>query len=95
MNAKYVLTLLQLILVAAGISAYAERTFSLSCRIKTWLRSSMDDKTFDDIGLLAWYNDTLDDIVNPVKTSNECIEERKYRKYIYGAQFTEADFIIN
>ena len=34
-NANYVLTLLRLILVAAGTSAFAERTFSLSCRIKT------------------------------------------------------------
>ena len=95
MNAKYVLTLLRLILVAAGTSAYAERTFSLSRHIKTWLRSGMDDKTFDDLGLLAWYSDTIDDIINPVKIGNEFIEERKGRKQIYGAQFTEADFNIN
>jgi len=36
-NAKYVLTLLRLILVAAGTSTYAERAFSLSCRMITLL----------------------------------------------------------
>ena len=95
MSAKYVLTLLRLILVTAGTSAYAERTFSLSRHIKTWLRSGMDDKIFDDLGLLAWYSDTIDNSINQVKIGNEFIEERKVRKQIYGAQFTEADFIIN
>ena len=95
MNTKYVLTLLRLTRDAVGTLAYAERTFSLSRHIKTWLRSGMDDKTFDDLGLLTWYSDTIDDIINPVKIGNEFIEERKGRKQIYGAQFTEADFNIN
>ena len=44
-NAKYVLIMLRLVLVAAGTSSFAERTFSLSRRIKTWLRAGMDDTT--------------------------------------------------
>ena len=53
-HAKYVLTLLRLILVAAGTLVFAERSFSLARIIKTWLRSHMDDSTFAHLGLLAW-----------------------------------------
>ena len=93
MNARYVLTLVRLILVAAGTSAYAERTFSLSCRIKTWLRAGMDDKTFENLGLLAWYSDDIDNIVDSVKIANKFIDMKEGRKMIYGAQFTEDDLI--
>ena len=92
-NAKYVLALVRLILVAAGTSAYAERTFSLSRRIKTWLRAGMDDKTFDNLGLLAWYSDDIDNIVDTLKLANNFIEMKEGRKRIYGAQFTENDLI--
>ncbi len=82
-NAKYVLILLRLILVAAGTSAFAERTFSLSRRIKTWLRAGMDDTTFDDLGLLAWYKDDIDTIIDGVKIGNAFIAEKAQRKNIY------------
>ena len=84
---------MRLILVAAGTSAYAERTFSLSRHIKTWLRAGMDDKTFDDLGLLAWYSDDIDNIVDTLKLANNFIEMKEGRKRIYGAQFTENDLI--
>ena len=93
-SARYVLTLLRLILVAAGTSAFAERTFSLSRHIKTWLRADMDDTTFDNLGLLAWYKDDIDTIIDGVKVGNAFIAEKAaQRKKFYGAQFKEEDFI--
>ena len=92
-NAKYVLIMLRLVLVATGTSSFAERTFSLSRRLKTWLRAGMDDTTFDNLGLLAWYSDNIDSIVDSVKIGNKYIEMREGRKMIYGAEFTADDFI--
>ena len=85
--------MLRLVLVAAGTSSFAERTFSLSRHIKTWLRAGMDDTTFDNLGLLAWYSDNIDSIVDSVKIGNKYFEMREGRKMIYGAEFTEDDFI--
>ena len=36
----------------------------------------MDDEIFDELGLLAWYSNTIDDIIDTVKISNEFIEMR-------------------
>ena len=47
----------------------------------------MDDTTFDDLGLLAWYKDDIDTIIDCVKIGNEFIAEKEQRKRIYGAQF--------
>ena len=55
----------------------------------------MDDETFDDLGLLDWYSNTIDDIIDAVNIGNGFIEMREGRKMIYGARFTEADFIMN
>ena len=66
-NAKYVLTLLIRIIVAGGTSAFLERTCSLSRHIKTWLRAGMNDSAFDDLDLLSWYGDEIDDIIDFIK----------------------------
>ena len=92
-NANYVLTLFRLILVAADTSAFAERTFSLSRRIKTWLRAGMDDTIFDKLGLLAWYKDDIDGIIDGVKIGNAFIAEKDTRKDTYGAKFIGDDSI--
>ena len=94
-NAKYVLILFRLIVVAAGTSAFAERTFSLARIIKTWLRSHMDDSTFADLGLLAWYKDNLDGFIDPVQIGNKYIGLKPGRKTMYGTSFTEKDFNNN
>ena len=86
--------MLRLIIVAAGTSAYAERTCSLSRRIKTWLRAGMYDKTFDDLGLIAWHSNEIDSIVDCVKIGNKFIEMKIGKKILYGAKFTE-DYFIN
>ena len=94
-NAKYVLILLRLIVVAAGTSAFAERTFSLARVIKTWLRSHMEDSMFADLGLLAWYKDDLDSFIDPVQIGNEYIRLKPGRKTTYGTSFTKKDFNTN
>ena len=90
-NAKYLLILLRLIVVAAGTSAFAERTFSLARIIKTWLRFHMNDSTFADLGLLAWYKDDLDGFIDPVQIGNKYIGLKPGRKAMYGTSFTERD----
>ena len=94
-NAKYVLILLRLIVVAAGTSAFAERNFSLARVIKTWLRSHMEDSMFADLGLLAWYKDDLDSFIDPVQIGNEYIRLKPGRKTTYGTSFTKKDFNTN
>ena len=41
----------------------------------------MDDKTFDALRLLAWYNDELADITHPVQVGSEFIEMAPGRKW--------------
>ena len=90
-HAKYVLKLLRLIIVAAGTSAFAERTFSLARHVKTWLRAGMDDSTFDNLGILAWYSDEVDSIIDTIKIGNAYIANKPGRKNHYGAKFTKDD----
>ena len=93
-NAPFVLILLRLISVAAGTSAFAERTFSLSRRIKTWLRAHMDDSTFANLGLLAWYKDEVDEFIDPTKIGNEYISVKPGRKITFGTSFSDSDFYV-
>ena len=53
----------------------------------------MDDTIFDDLGLLAWYKDDIDSVIDGVKIGNKFIVEKANRKDIYGAQFKGEDFI--
>ena len=76
-HAKYVLKLLRLIIVAAGTSAFAERTFSPVRHVRTCLRAGIDDETFGNLDTLAWYSDEIDDIIDTVKIGNAYIA--KYR----------------
>ena len=94
-EAPNVLNLIQIIMATAGTSAYAERTFSLARRLKTWLRLGMDDSMFDALGLMAWYKDDLDKMLDLVKVGNEYIRDCKdnTRSKNYGIKFTKEDFI--
>ena len=93
-NAPFVLIVVRLIIVAAGTSAFAERTLSLSCRIKTWLRAHMDDSTFANLGLLAWYKDEVDEFIDPTKIGNEYISVKPGRKITFGTSFSDSDFYV-
>ena len=78
------LTLLRLIIVAGGTPAFAERAFSLSRCIKTWLRAGMNNSTFDDLGLPAWHSDEIDDIIDSVEIVNDFIELIEGKKWCMG-----------
>ena len=65
--------LTKIILATAGISEFAERTFSLSRQLKTWLKLGMNDDMFDALGLIAWCNDDVDTMQDLVKVGNEYI----------------------
>ena len=92
--APTIMTLVQIIRATAGTSAFAERTFSLAKRLKSWLRLSMDDDLFNSLGLMAWYKDDLDTILDLVKVGNEFIDDCKNdrRATNYGEKFTKEDF---
>ena len=40
----------------------------------------MDDTTFDKLGLLSWYKDDIDSIIDGVKIGNAFIAEKDKRK---------------
>ena len=54
----------------------------------------MDDWTFANIGLLAWYKDEVDELIDPTKIGNEYISLKPGRKMIFGTCFSESDFYI-
>ena len=50
---KCVLKLPRLISVAAGTYIFAERTISLACHVKAWIRAGINDEIFDNLGILT------------------------------------------
>ena len=70
MNASTVSTLLGIVIVAAGTSAFSEKEFSIVRRIRTRLRNGMINDIFYDLGVLNWFNDDMDNIINAVKVGN-------------------------
>ena len=95
LHAPTVLTLVQIIIATAGTSAFAERTFSLARRLKSYLRLGMGDEMFDALGLMGWYNNEVDEMVNLETIGNEYIEkcENDSRFKNYGEKFTFEDFV--
>ena len=95
LHAPTVLTLVQIIIATAGTSAFAERTFSLARRLKSYLRLGMGDEMFDALGLMGWYNNEVDEMVNLETIGNEYIEkcENDSRFKNYGKKFTFEDFV--
>ena len=93
-KAPSVLALVQIIIATAGTSAYAKRTFSLARRLKSHLRSNMGDDMFDALGLMGWYKEDIDKMLDLVHIGNEYIEDCKddSRSKHYGKKFTKEDF---
>ena len=90
-----VLKLVQIVVATAGISAFAERTFSLARRLKTYQILNMGDIMSDALGVMAWYKDEVNTLVDLVKIGNEYIEncKDKSRSRNYGKKFTDDDFV--
>ena len=74
LEAPIVLALVQIIIATAGTSAYAERTFSLARRLKSYLRSNMGDDMFDALGLMGWYKKDVNKMLDLVHIGTEYIE---------------------
>ena len=77
-QAPTVLTLAQIIIATADTSAHAERTFSLARRLKTYLRQGMNDETFDALGLMGWYKDEIDKMLDSINIGNNFINHLRY-----------------
>ena len=57
-----VVTLLKIIMVMPATNALSERSFSILCRIKTYLRSMMSQERLNHCMLLNMYKEETDDI---------------------------------
>lgn len=54
----------------------------------------MDGSNFANLGLIAWYNDQLDEFIEPAKIGNEYTSLRPDRNMNVGTCFSESDFYI-
>ena len=54
----------------------------------------MDDSTFANLGLLAWYKDEVDEFIDPTKIVNEYISVKPGRKNTFGTSFSDSDFYV-
>ena len=93
--APTILTLVQIIIATAGTFAFAERTFSLDRRLKSYPRLGMGDDMFDALGLMGWYNNEVDEMVNLETIGSEYIDKCKNdsRFKSYGNNFGFEDFV--
>ena len=64
------LTIVHLILINLATSCTPERSFSVARRIKTWLRSTMTTKRFNNLSILSTHKE-LTDSINLVNIGNE------------------------
>lgn len=76
LEAPIVMKLLGIAAAIAGTSSFAERTFSLARRLKTYLRSQMKNTRFHQLGILAWYPESdLKSIIDFVAIGNLYIQK--------------------
>ena len=76
--------------VSPAISATEERSFSLARRIKTWIRSTMNQTRFNDIAILTIYKE-LTDKLDLLSIGNEFVSKYDEQKGTFG-RFIEKDF---
>ena len=80
----------QLLIVNPATSCTAERSFSTTRRLKSWLRASMTTKRFNAFATLN-SNKDLTDKLHFMEIGNEFISKNCERFHQYG-QFTKDDF---
>jgi len=73
----------QLLLVNPSTSASGERSFSAARRLKTWLRTSMTQKRFNDLALLHIHK-LRTDLLDSTAVATNFIEKKEYRKRNFG-----------
>ena len=85
------LTIVHLILINPATSCNPERSFSVARRIKTWLRSTMTTKRFNNLSILSIHKEVADSI-NLVDIGNEFAS--KYdRRRMNLCKFVSSDMI--
>ena len=85
------LTIVHLILINPATSCNPERSFSVARRIKTWLRSTMTTKRFNNLSILSIHKEVADSI-NLVNIGNEFAS--KYdRRRMNLCKFVSSDMI--
>ena len=84
-------TIINLILVNPSTSCTPERSFSTARRLKTWLRSTMKSKRFNNLAILLTHKETTD-AIDLVAVGNEFISKYPERKNHLG-QFVQSDIV--
>ena len=75
--------LVKLLLVCPAASAEAERSFSALRRLKTWLRSTMEQERLNDIAVCNIHKERLDEI-NIVPLMQSFVNKNNKRLAIFG-----------
>lgn len=86
------LIVVKLLLVSPATNAVGERSFSTARRLKTWLRSSMNQMRFNNLAILNVHKERLDE-VDLVDVANEFVAKSDHRKKVLGV-FSEEDFKV-
>ena len=74
---------IKLLLVNPSTSCTPERSFSTTCRLKTWLRATMKSKRFNSLAVLHIHKD-LTDMLNLKDIGIEYISAREGRRDYFG-----------
>ena len=85
------LTIVHLILINPATSCTPERSFSVARRIKTWLRSTMTTKRFNNLSILSIHKE-LTDSINFIDTGNEFALKYDERRMKLG-KFVSSDLL--
>ena len=86
---KNVMTIVKIMLVNGATSATPERSFLMTRKMKTWLRSTMLQRRSNALGILN-SNKSLVDKLPPVKFVSDLVDSRPSRGNDFGF-FTEED----
>ena len=84
-------TIVHLILINPATSCTPEGSFSLARRIKTWLRSTMTTKRFNNLSILSIYKE-LTDSINLVDVGNKFASKYDGRRMNLG-KFVRSDLL--
>ena len=85
------LTIVYLILINPATSCNPERSFSVARRIKTWLRSTMTTKRFNNLSILSIHKE-VGDSINLVDSGNEFASKYDRRRMIL-CKFISSDML--
>ena len=80
---KEVITLCKLILINPATSAAGERSFSTAWRLKTWLRSKVNQERFSNLTVLNIHKERTDRL-STSDIENEFTDRNTHRKHNFG-----------